>query len=532
MSEKVQNKRLGREQDFESTLHDLLVGVVVHDRDTSILYSNPEASNILGLNREQMSGKRAIDQAWCFLHEDLTVMQVGDYPVSQVFATKKTLKNLVLGVNRPDREYITWVMVNATPIFSDDGELDKAIINFVDITERKHAEEDKLELEKQLKQAQKMEALGTLAGGIAHDFNNLLAPIIGYSELLRLQLKGSEKLIEKINHIEDSAKRAKDLVKKILVISRTSIPSLNAVQLDELANEVVTVIKASAPPNIQIEFNIEPDLPPIAAESSQIYQVILNLMLNAIQSISQKGKVVLSLDSTQPYDSTNEIKTAFQYICLTVSDNGSGMSEATIEKIFDPFFTTKEKDEHRGTGLGLSIIANIVKQHDGFIEVESELNIGTTFKIYFPIMSGKSSAILPLTHPSLLLGEGNILLVDDELVVNNMGVEVLSQLGYTVTSFLDSHKALKAFKSAPDKFDLIITDYSMPKLMGPELMKEIKSIRPDIPILLVTGYLNLRTSENLRSWGCDGIIDKPYNINKLSQTISRVMNTKSSTSQN
>jgi two-component system cell cycle sensor histidine kinase/response regulator CckA len=516
------------EKEYRSTLNDLVVGVVVHASDTSILFSNPEARNIVGLTEEQMSGKKTIDPFWNFIHEDSSIMEVEDYPVSKVFSTQQVLHNYVLGINRPDRNYVTWVMVNARPVFSHSDELQKVIVNFVDITALKTSEQERIKLEKQLRQSQKMEAIGTLAGGIAHDFNNLLAPILGYTQLAKMQLAASSKEVEYLNKVEESAVRAKDLVSRILLMSRASIAQSESVKLTDLLEEVLTVIQASISKDINIYQQIEAKLPNVFADASQIYQVILNVCTNAVQSMDGKGELEISLSTVKRAGLPGTQKNReVDYICLSVRDTGCGMDSSTMARINEPFFTTKDKGRHRGTGLGLSIVSGVVDQHKGYMEVESKAGKGSIFKIYLPISNQQENVCSVPDEPVFVSGNAHILLVDDEVMLCEVASIMLEKLGYRVTACTDSRQALQIFESRPQDFQLVITDFAMPFIDGPQLMQYVKAIRCDILMLLITGYSDKATAENLKTWGCDGIISKPFDMKKFSQSVSEVMTKKS-----
>ena len=281
------------------------------------------------------------------------------------------------------------------------------------------------------------------------------------------------------------------------------------------------VLRASISKDIDIRQEIDFDLPLISADPSQIYQVILNLCTNAVQSMQERGELWIRLNRPKHNQLRHEQKQVTEeFLCLSVQDNGCGMDAATIERIYEPFFTTKEKGEQRGTGLGLSIVSNVVKQHRGYLEVESDPGVGTIFRVYFPILKGEEALSPKVSESSVVSGNEHILLVDDEKMLCDMGTSILEDLGYRVTSFTDSQEALKAFDTNYQDFHLVVTDYSMPHLTGPQLMKKMKAIRSDIPMLLITGYSNLATPENIQEWGCDGIIAKPYDVKKLSQTVS------------
>ncbi|MGK5093832.1 transporter substrate-binding domain-containing protein [Deltaproteobacteria bacterium TL4] len=380
-------------------------------------------------------------------------------------------------------------------------------------------------LEKQLRQSQKMEAIGTLAGGIAHDFNNLLVPILGYAEMTQTLVDPKGKEFRYLGNIMESADRAKDLVKKILIITRSSVGNTEAVQLKNLVDEVLTVLLASIPATIEIHQEIDFDLPLVSADPSQIYQVILNLCNNAVQAMPGKGELWIRLNrlKSHQFSQKQELIAEEEMLCLSVQDNGCGMDSATLERIYEPFFTTKEKGAQRGTGLGLSIVSSVVKQHKGHIEVESTPGLGTIFRVYFPVLKMKETPSQKEAKSAFIAGNEHILLVDDDKMVNEMGTTILTGLGYRVTHFADSLEAFEAFQANPQDFRLVITDYSMPHLTGPQLMEKMKAIRPDIPILLITGYTNLETPENLEEWGCDGIISKPYELKKLSRTVSQIL---------
>ncbi len=385
----------------------------------------------------------------------------------------------------------------------------------LDTTEQKQIAE-------QLRQSQKMEAIGTLSGGIAHDFNNLLTPILGYAQLAKMNLEPYSNEVECLKNIEKSATRAKGLVEKILLISKSSLAHTETVQLKNLAEEVLTILRASIPKNINIRQEIDFDLPHIAADPSQIYQVILNLCTNAAQSMQIDGGdlwVRLNHVKHHHFAQNHEQQKEDEFICLSVQDNGCGMTAATLGRIYEPFFTTREKGARRGTGLGLSIVSSVIKQHKGHLEVESSVGAGTIFRVYFPVLTLVETSHPNEHPPAIVSGNEHVLLVDDDAIVNQLGTTFLEKLGYQVTSFTDSNEALRAFSADPQSFQLIITDHTMPSLDGPQLMEKIKAIRPDIPMLLITGYSNLATSENLQQWGCDGIVTKPYDLKNLSQVI-------------
>jgi signal transduction histidine kinase/ActR/RegA family two-component response regulator len=399
----------------------------------------------------------------------------------------------------------------------DDQKSIRTTIN--DLTEQKR-------LQIQISQNQKMEALGTLSGGIAHDFNNLLVPIMGYAEMIKVGLEPNCKEFGYAAAIGESARIAKDLIEKILLFSRKSPTITQSVQIKSVLEECLTLIRASIPKNIDIRQEIDFTLPLISADPSQLHQVIINLCTNAAQAMPEGGDLWIRLNhikhttfskTQEPPAQENDL------ICLSVQDDGCGMDVETLKRIYEPFFSTKVKGEQRGTGLGLAIVSNIVKQRNWHLEVESKVGAGTIFRIYFPALP-KDIALTPkATDTPFVAGAERTLLVDDDRLVNKLGTTFLEKLGFKVTSFLDSQEALNEFERNAQDYQLVITDYSMAQLSGPQLIQKIRHIRSDIPILLITGYTNLATPETLQEWGCDGIITKPYNLKQLSNSIQRVL---------
>ncbi|WP_088330394.1 PAS domain-containing hybrid sensor histidine kinase/response regulator [Lacimicrobium sp. SS2-24] len=413
-----------------------------------------------------------------------------------------------------------WIIAHASLLKDDQGLPVRLVGSHIDVTERKVMEETVL-------QQQKMQALGTLAGGIAHDFNNLLTPILGYAQLLKLRLEEAQKEAEYVSQIEDSASRAKDLVQQILIMNRESVEHIEAVYIDKLVAEVLTLFKTTAHKDISITQDFEDELPAIGADPSELYRVVLNLCTNAIQAMPRGGELNIQVRqelariTTDASDSVGNIEPS-DCICLTIRDTGVGMDEPTQSRIFEPFFTTKLKGEERGSGLGLSIVASIVQQHKGMIEIDSKLGKGTEFRLYFPIIPADMP---PPTETEEILeysGDEAILLVDDETSLCDLGASLLSQIGYQVDTFQNAQSALKALENDPNRYTLIITDYAMPKMNGLEFIEKLRALDLNIPIVMVTGFTNLISEENRIKWGCDALIGKPYTMRELSRTIGQL----------
>ena len=394
----------------------------------------------------------------------------------------------------------------------------------LEIQHRKRAEAERSELEVQLRQTQKMEAIGTLAGGIAHDFNNILGAILGYTELLQLKTTGNNDIASHLQKILEAGHRAKDLVKQILTFSRHKEQELKPVQINLIAREALKLLRASLPTTIDIRQHID-STAWILGDPTQIHQILMNLCTNANHAMQKDGGVLevhlsnenVSVQKDMRYP---ELKPG-AYLKLTVNDNGCGMSPEIMNQIFDPFFTTKDKSE--GTGMGLSLVHGIVQSHGGRIYAESVKGSGSRFDIFFPAIEAVAISE-NLSEKKIQKGTGHILFVDDEPFLVDLGKEILQTLGYEVTKSNSSTEALKIFKSHPHNFDIVITDMTMPKMAGDELAKNLISIRPDIPIIMCTGYSDAMTEKEALQLGIRAFIMKPLVIEELADVIRDVKN--------
>ncbi|RPI75024.1 MAG: response regulator, partial [Desulfobacteraceae bacterium] len=390
-----------------------------------------------------------------------------------------------------------------------------------ELNERKKAEEAKKDLEIRLRQAQKMEAIGTLAGGIAHDFNNVLYPIIGYAEMgMDMAPEGSE-INKNLNEILVAAERARDLVNQILTFSRQQEIKPRSLEIQSLLKEALKLIRAVIPSNISMIQNIDEHCGPILADPSQIHQIIMNLCTNAYYAMRQQGGV-LEISLAEVQLDPEKIEKSFQgepglYLCLTVCDTGNGMDPGIIERIFDPYFTTKPPGE--GTGMGLAMVHGIVKNYGGEITVNSKPGQGSVFKVYLPCVHEKIIET-EIQEKKTRAGQGErVFFIDDEDQVIRMVKQMLERLGYTPIVQKDSVEALEAFRKNPDDYDLVITDQTMPKITGVELSKELLKIRADIPIILCTGYSEIVNEEQAQAAGIRKFIMKPIAKKALAQII-------------
>lgn len=417
---------------------------------------------------------------------------------------------------------IRWVMETVSAIRNGG---DQVILgNCMDITEKKSEEEKRQFLECQLQQAQRMEALGTLAGGIAHDFNNILSSVMGFTELA-IRESHADKRLNHLEQVMKASERAKNLTGQILDFSRRAEEGKKSFDIRPIVKETLKLMKASLPSTILIKQNIISKPATVLADPTQIHQVMMNLCTNAAYAMREKGGVLhvhLSLiDIDQEMALLNPDINTGPHIQLKISDTGHGIDPDIIDRIFHPFFTTKKQGE--GTGLGLSVVYGIVKNHGGAISVQSSLKSGTTFTVYLPSLSidvATNEMKSPVSTPG---GRERILFVDDESAIVTATEQYLGSLGYDVVATSESLEALEIFRKAPNRIDLVITDMTMPQLTGLELSKEILTIQPGIPIILCTGYSQLIQEKLLKQQGIRELVKKPITMADLSRRIRQVL---------
>jgi len=391
-----------------------------------------------------------------------------------------------------------------------------------EIAERKRIEKEKEKVEEQLLQSQKIEALGSFAGGIAHDLNNILYPIVINTEVLLDESAPGTEAHEMLKQTLDSAYRQRDLVKQILSFSRQDVQKLNPIKVTPLLESTLSFIRSTLPRTIEVKCSINAPIDTIIGDSTQIQQVIMNLCKNAADAMeSQKGIIEVNLrDVHLDADPVNpEIKPG-KYLELTVQDTGKGIPSDIIGRIFDPFFTTKSVG--KGSGLGLSVVYGIVKKHGGTIAATSEDGKGSRFTVYLPLFNQESG-----THASGREDHGatreKILLIDDEDVIITTLKRLLERMGYDVVAMRDVLEALDLFLKSPDAFDLVITDMAMPKMTGIELVKEVLKMRPDIPVILCTGFGDLIDEQGAKDAGFTDLLRKPSGTSELKSAVCRAL---------
>jgi PAS domain S-box-containing protein len=446
---------------------------------------------------------------------------------------------LTLDSQQPDKSYEQEIKApdgrirsfewNDRALFDSQGQVIEYQSIGRDITESKKALQDREKMEKLLQEAQKLEAIGTLAGGIAHDFNNILSAIIGYAGLMQLaEIPQDSPLGPYLEGILRAGDRAKDLVSQILTFSQDNEKEKRPVQLSFIIKEVVKFLRASLPSTIKIHQDLNKETSTILANSTQMHQVLMNLCTNAAHAMRDQGgslDVLLTEEILPSQDAAlhPELKPG-PYVKLIIRDTGHGMSPEILGRIFEPYFTTKAKGE--GTGLGLAVTHGIVKNHDGAIYAKSDLGKGSTFEVYFPVYEPGGIEIRPVSLEPLPQGTERILFVDDELPLLEIGKKILKRLGYQVDVRTGSLEALEAFRIKPHGYDLVITDLTMPNMTGDRLAREILSIRPDIPIILCTGFSQVVSSEQARAIGIKEMVMKPLTVRNLAETVRRVLDRK------
>ncbi|MFZ1983381.1 MAG: ATP-binding protein, partial [Desulfatitalea sp.] len=388
----------------------------------------------------------------------------------------------------------------------------------------KEAEAAKREAESQLSRAQHLQAIGTLAGGIAHDFNNILYSVIGYTELAMDDAPQGSLLHDNLMEILQGSRRAKELIAQILAFSRQQESERKPIHIASLIKEALKLLRASIPSTVEIQSDIAPDANTILANPTQIHQVIMNLCTNATHAmLAQGGLLRVVLDNVTVRSGEiffNGTVPSGEYVRLQVADNGSGIPQTVIDRIFEPFFTTKPQGE--GAGMGLSVVLGIVQAHAGAIRVHSEPGLGARFEVLLPA-AAPADECEETGEKSTPGGKERILFVDDERSLIQMGKQMLTRLGYAVTTCQDPLEALELFRRAPDAFDLVITDLTMPNIKGTRMAEEMLRLKPGLPVILCTGYGDQITSEQMAQIGIRELLFKPILRHNLAVTIRQAL---------
>ena len=483
------------------------------DLEGNITFVNRNAFNYFGYTPQDL--KKGLKSFDMIIPKDRERAQVN---VEKIFKGEKTGINEYTALRKDGSTFP--VMIHSAPIFKEGKPI--GLRGFiVDITERKKAEEERHKLEVQFQQAQRFEALGTLAGGIAHDFNNLLMNIQGNTSLMLFEIEDDHPFSEPLKKIEKQVKSGALLTRQMLGYARKGKFYVKAVDLNQIVEESAETFGRTRK-EITIERDFDKDLFPVEADQGQIEQVLLNLYVNAADAMPGGGKLILKTQNETHLNvkSNHYNPRPGKYVQLTITDTGIGMDNQTLERIFDPFFTTK--DMGRGTGLGLASVYGIVKSHDGYIDVESEKGRGTTFTIFLPA-TDRGIEDRAEADARLIKGSGTLLIVDDEELVLDVGANMLEKLGYTVLKAHNGTQAVDIFEAHKDKIKMVILDIIMPDMGGGAVYDKIKDINPEVKVLLSSGYSVDGQAIELLEHGCDGFMQKPFTMEELSGKITQIL---------
>jgi two-component system cell cycle sensor histidine kinase/response regulator CckA len=502
----------GNEQLFYSLVENLLDTVVIIDWDGTVLFVNEAGVKLVGLDSSESALGMNVTT---FVHPDSLNNVLHDLELVKQGRGGFLAEYKIMNISGEPK----WIEARGNKIEFKGSSTDLIIIR--DISERKKAEMDRKQLELQLHRAQRMEAIGTLAGGIAHDFNNLLMTIQGNVSLMLHDIDANHSYKQSLNNIEQAVKKGSKLTAQLLGYSQKGRYQLQLINLNDLVKETAEAF-TRAKKEITIHCDLATNLDSLIADEGQLEQVLLNLFVNAAGAMPKGGDLTLKTAIATDKDIKSErfYPKPGKYVKLTVADTGTGMHKKTIDHIFEPFFTTKEIG--KGTGLGLASVYGIVKGHGGYIDVESELNCGTTFSLFFPAIAEtiKDTKGQPSMKADMC---STVLIVDDEDQVLDVSIKLLKRMGYKVVGTKSGKDAISIFKNKKDEIKLVILDMIMPDMGGGKVYDEIKDINPQCKVLLSSGYSIEGQAQEILDRGCNGFIQKPFNLTELSEKINKII---------
>ncbi len=552
-----------REAQSRALIDNLGAAVMVFRPDQTLVSVNNAARSFLGWSEEQVHPvlPESMAQDWRMLREDGQPMRRHEMPFFRVLATAQPVRDVIFGMTAQTQTPLRWALCSAYPETDAMGGLRHVVLTFVDITSLKQAQQQQKSLEGQLAQAQKMEALGTLAGGVAHDFNNILAAILGNAELARQDLPDGAAVHRSLLEISTAARRGRELVRQVLAYSRQQPMAPEPVDLTQVLAETCVLLRAGIAPKIELLQTCGADMAPILADSTQLSQVLLNLGTNACHALQgQAGRIEFRLDQLPPGD--GRIPAELAPLCaargvaavrLQVQDDGCGMDASTRARIFEPFFTTKQVGS--GTGLGLSVVLGIVQAHGGVIEVDSAPGAGTTFTLYFPAMAAPPAPPAPAASLAVQKHDAvegtmaasaaadfraahtveptdmadttsdnprHILYLDDDDALVFLVRRLLERRGYKVSAFTDQAQAIEAVRRQPDGFDLLLSDYNMPGMSGLDVARAVLAINPALSVALASGYITDELQSSALAAGVREVVFKTDAVEQFCEVVARL----------
>jgi PAS domain S-box-containing protein len=474
-----------------------------------------------GLSEDRVLDTRSEWMAVIVVHPDDAPLR--DAALREHFAGRTPRYECEYRVQQPNGSWC-WLSARGRCLRDAAGKSYRFVGSAIDITVQKQAQLEKEHLETQLRQSQKMEAIGTLAGGIAHDFNNILGAILGYGELAQQQASPGSTLRRYMDNVMHAAERAKTLVDRILGFSRSGLGERVPMNVQSVIEETLELLSTSLPPGVRLEKRLEAADAAVIGDATYLHQVAMNLCTNALHAMEHGGVLSVLLEHVElngPRVLSRGIVPAGSYVRLCVSDTGSGIEPGVLERMFDPFFTTKGVGQ--GTGLGLSLVHGIVTELGGVIDVTTQAGSGSSFSIWLPLAP---EAEEPSTTATGELPRGNgevVMIVDDERPLVTLAEEMLAELGYDPVGFPSSSEALQAFRAEPRRFELVLTDEAMPDLVGTELAGKIRKLQPAIPIILMSGHGGPQLEKRAAAIGVNDVLHKPLRSRDLAESLARVL---------
>jgi PAS domain S-box-containing protein len=517
----VQAQLQASEARLRGILDGMFAFVGLFSTDGIMLHANRAPLEAARIKESEVIGKPVVDTYW-LNHSPKTQAQIS---LAIARAARGETVREELDIRIADGSLIILDTI-FSPLFDTEGRVMQVVGSGVEVTARKKAEAMRQKLEAQLWQAQKMEALGALAGGVAHDFNNILTAIAGNAELAKLDVGADHPAAASIAEISKASQRAKFLVQQILAFSRKQSSERICIALEPVVEECAAMLRATLPATVDLRVHCAREVPNVLADANQIHQVLLNLSTNAWHSLSgQTGRIQIDLETTAIDKQVSQQLPNLQvglYACLRVTDDGVGMNDATLARIFEPFYTTKSVGE--GTGLGLSVVDGIIKSHDGAIRVTSTPGAGSVFELFLPAAEGTAAPQLHVVPTAAARGNGqHILYLDDDEALVSLTVKLLRRKGFDVHGFTAPQKALEILRADSQRFDLVVTDYSMPGTSGIQVAKELRQLRPDLPVVLASGYVTDDLKLRAREVGVRHVIYKPQTVTELCEVVQRTL---------